>query len=456
VSARDLRHSTEPELLFELARGGMGKVELAVVRQGPFTRVVAVKRLLDEIGDDSAAAEAFIAEARYAGLIRHANVVAVQAVGTDELGPYIVMEYVASVSVAELVRVASTRGVRLPVQLCCRIVAQAAHGLHAAHEARDVEGRPLMLVHRDVSPQNLLVGYDGIVKVTDFGVAKAIEHADGGRTATLRGRVGYAAPERLLYRDYDRRADLFSLGVTLFELLSGTRLYGEGERAARRVLDEPAPDLGDIRPEAPLELVELLFEMLAKNPFDRPETAHAVAMRLDSIVAALTVEEGSIDVGEIVNRHVGEQRRHLEDRITLALAARDAPGDGSESAPRSRTRARHKNRRALVPWFIGTAALVFGGSAALWSATRSSAVTPLSPARTPSSVASSSAAVVPPPAVTPTAAAERPVPASKTPAATPRPRPAARPRADVTQPDCADPFYLDSEGRKRVKRGCFR
>ncbi|MEO0324686.1 MAG: serine/threonine-protein kinase, partial [Myxococcota bacterium] len=269
----------------ELASGGMGRVDLAVRRDGSFQRLFAVKRLHESFRDDAEFRSMFLDEARIAGLLRHPNVVSVVDVGEDAQGPFLVLDFVAGVSLGDLIRECQERGQLVPWTVALRIALQTAEGLHAAHELRDPEtGMHLHLVHRDVSPQNVLLSYDGTAHVTDFGIAKALGRRTKTTTGVLKGKLGYLAPEVLRYEEPDRRSDLFSLGVVLFELLAGRRLYKSSHRVAGawRVLNEPAPDLGEEREDAPASLVALLFRLLAKDPAYRPATAREVARELDA------------------------------------------------------------------------------------------------------------------------------------------------------------------------------
>jgi serine/threonine-protein kinase len=316
--------------VLELARGGMGTVELALKKDGSFSRLVAIKRLLPAHRDDVQFRSMFLDEARLAGLVRHPNVVSVTDVGQDESGPYLVMEYVEGVSLSAVVGNATRRNALLPVQLVVRIASEVARGLHAAHELTAHDGTSLHIVHRDVTPQNILLGYDGEVRVADFGIAKAYGRSSRTSTGLLKGKVGYLSPEQLRFRDPDRRSDLFALGVVLFEMLSGRRLYaGDDLEVARRILDEPPPDILEYRDDVPPELVELSFALLAKDPGERPGTALEVARALDTIATSLLTEEDPITVADHLAEHFEEPRRltrqRVDDAVTRAERALDAP-----------------------------------------------------------------------------------------------------------------------------------
>ena len=225
------------------------------------------------------------------------------------------------------------------MQVAVRICREVALGLHAAHEARSEDGTILHLVHRDVSPQNILIGFDGTVRVTDFGIAKALGNVNQTNAGVLKGNMGYLSPEQLRFEEPDRRSDFFSLGVTLYELLSGARLYSntDGFDGTRRILTEPPPDIGEIRSDVPAELVELLFEMLSKEREARPSSGLDIATRLEGILAPLIAEEGSVTVADHMDQHFAlDRQRHrafLADHLRRLEAEPTAPRATPSSLP---------------------------------------------------------------------------------------------------------------------------
>jgi serine/threonine-protein kinase len=321
-----------------LADGGMGTVEVVLRREQRFARLYAIKRLHPHMRGDPDLRAMFLDEARIAGLLRHPNVVSVLDVGEDGDGPFLVMDYIDGLSLGNLLAVASAQRERLPVQVCLQIARDVARGLHCAHELCGLDGQPLGLVHRDVSPMNVLVGYDGTVRITDFGVAKALGQSVLTGTGVLKGKISYMSPEQLRFDEIDRRADLFGLGTTLYEMLAGERLYQSkaGVEGARRILTEPAPDVGEVRSDVPPELVQLLFELLAKEADHRPPDAAAVEKRIQAIVVELMAEEGPIDVGEFVRELAAPLREAQKQKIAQALAAAEARVTATVAARRRR------------------------------------------------------------------------------------------------------------------------
>src|SRR5579872_5898123 len=270
--------------LFVVGRGGMGTVEVALERgvEG-FERVVALKRLLPEQARDPRHKEMFLREARLAALLKHPNVVHAFAFGELYGELFLAMEYVEGETLSRILAASREHGRRrLEPALAAFTLAEVCDGLHAAHELRDVAGLPLNVVHRDVSPQNVMVAYDGHVKILDFGVAKFETGGHETRTGEVKGKMAYMSPEQALGEKLDRRSDLFSVGAVLFECLTGRRMWGSGtdlEVMRRLALEEP-PRIEDLLPDVPPALSDLQRRLVAKSVEERPETAADVAREL--------------------------------------------------------------------------------------------------------------------------------------------------------------------------------
>jgi len=367
----------------ELAEGGMGRVDLVVRRESGFARLYAQKRLHGQHREDHYFRAMFVDEARIAGLIRHANVVSVLDVGEDEDGPFLLMDYVEGVPLSELLHRMEERDERMPVQLCARIGAQIAHGLHAAHELESSDGERLQLVHRDVSPPNVLIGYDGVARVTDFGIAKALGQSTRTATGVLKGKFGYMSPEQLRYQEPDRRSDLFSLGVVLYELTSGERLYRntDGMDGVRRILDEPPPDIGEVRGDVPPELVEILFELLAKEKEARPSSALEVALRLESVAAQLSAAEGPLDLGAFVRELFAARRDRERARIAEAMRRLGSEGTGRSSSGVVLTAPPRAGAMTRARWGVGIAIAATTIVAGSWLARTPAAQSPEPPSK---------------------------------------------------------------------------
>lgn len=321
--------------LLDLAKGGMGTVELGLRREGGFRRLYAVKRLHPHLLDDEDLRAMFVDEARIAGLLRHANVVSVLDVGEDEQGPFLVMDYVDGVTLSAIIQRHATHDQLLPVQLCARIGGDVARGLAVAHELVGHDGQALGIVHRDVSPQNVLVGFDGQVRLADFGIARAMGRSSKlTESGVIKGKLGYQAPEQLRFEEATAASDLFALGVVLYELLSGKRLYKSTPEQSGpvRILNEPPPDIADERSDVPSALTELLFELLAKSRDDRPASARVVAARLDDCVHDLLRDEEPVLLPEYMDRVFGGARRAQAEAVAQAMACVEA-GDANEVQP---------------------------------------------------------------------------------------------------------------------------
>jgi serine/threonine protein kinase len=304
--------------LLPLARGGMGTVVLARAARGrSFERLVAIKLCHEHLVEDPEFVTMFEDEAKLSALIRHANVVPTLDVGAQGGVPYLVMEYVEGVRVADLLREGELRGARIPPSIVARIVLDALLGLEAAHEAQDLAGEPLHLVHRDVSPQNLLVGSDGVTRLLDFGVAKARARAthttgQGG----FKGKLGYAAPEQLR-GESDRRTDLFAMGVVLWELLAGRRLFrGRTETETVAALLYGGVPQVEVAAIDPSKLEALLAAALAREPSDRVPTASRLAHLMGACFPAIaSPREVQALVESWHGSELSKRRREIAERV---------------------------------------------------------------------------------------------------------------------------------------------
>ena len=272
------------EVLGELARGGMATVHLAVVRAvGGFERTVAIKCCHPHLASDPEFVAMFHDEARIAAGIHHPNVIATLDAGSEGSVLYHVMEYVEGTRLADLVRAAWSSGVRIPVPVVVRIVIDMLHGLHAAHELRSSDGQPLEVVHRDVSPQNVMVGVDGVSRIMDFGIARAAARSAMTATGVVKGKFAYMAPEQLLGQEVDRRSDIFAAGVVLWEALASTRLFAADSHGetVQRVLHAPVAPPSTVNADAaPLDTIVL--RALARSSDDRYATAADFAAELEA------------------------------------------------------------------------------------------------------------------------------------------------------------------------------
>ncbi|MBM4360763.1 MAG: protein kinase, partial [Deltaproteobacteria bacterium] len=264
------------QLIGEIASGGMATVFLArLAGVGGFSRLVAIKRLHPHLAREREFVEMFLDEARLAAGIHHQNVVGIQEIGTTDGGYYLVMDYIEGVTFATLLGDVSAAKLRLPIPLVLRIVIDTLLGLQAAHELVDEHtGKALEVVHRDCTPQNILVGMDGSSRLTDFGIARATSRIANTRDGSMKGKLAYMAPEQTKGDAIDSRADLFSVGVVLWEALSGRRLFRGTTEAEtlRRLLVEPIPTLVEVA-AIPKVLSDVCVRALEREPVDRFQSA---------------------------------------------------------------------------------------------------------------------------------------------------------------------------------------
>ena len=287
-------------LFREVAHGEMATVHLGRLR-GPagFARTVAIKRLHAQYARDPEFVSMFLEEARLAARIQHPNVVSVLDVVASEGELFLVMDYVHGESFSKLVRTAAANDNPASPRVVAAIVCNVLDGLHAAHEARNERGDPLGIVHRDVSPQNVLVGADGVARVLDFGIAKATQHVHNTtRDGQMKGKVPYMAPEQIQAGRLDRRTDVYSASVLLWEALTGKRLFEPADviTIVKLVLEQKHPAPSAVEPRVPPALDSVVARGLARRPEDRFATAHDMAIALERAAGIASPRE----VGEWV------------------------------------------------------------------------------------------------------------------------------------------------------------
>jgi serine/threonine protein kinase len=317
-----------------LAAGGMAAVHLGRLT-GPagFSRTVAIKRLHPQFARDPEFVAMFLDEARLAARIRHPNVVATLDVVAQDDELFLVMEYVRGESFSRLLRVCRRNQLPVPPRIITSVVVGMLHGLHAAHEATDEQGQPLHIVHRDVSPQNVIVGVDGGARVLDFGVAKAAARVQVTRDGQMKGKLTYMSPEQLRGVGVDRRSDLFAAGIVLWEALTGRRLFDADEPGAilDMILRHPVPPPSTLAPEVPGVFDIIVARALARDPAERFQTARELAIDLEDALALASPRE----VGDWVQATAGPLLHEREDMVAEleAVSAVSEPSLKSDSAP---------------------------------------------------------------------------------------------------------------------------
>ncbi|SEU19085.1 serine/threonine protein kinase [Stigmatella erecta] len=317
-------------LLTRLAVGGMAEIWLA--RQvGPkgFEKFIVIKRILDGLGTDPEFVGMFLDEARLAAQLNHPNIVQIFDLGEEEGAFYIAMEYLPGENLASVVRTGMRQKRPLPLSHAVRIIASAAEGLGYAHAKVGPDGALLGIVHRDVSPQNLLLTYDGVVKVLDFGIAKAATRESQTLSGQVKGKAAYMSPEQARGQTLDERSDIFSLGVILFELVTHSRLFKFPEPlAALRAVasEEPLPLAHTRNPEVPEALSHIIARALAREPGQRFPTARHFQNALEEWLRGQSEGTGTGELAHYMSQVFGER---IQERSRLLESARS--GDLSAS-----------------------------------------------------------------------------------------------------------------------------
>ena len=277
------------ELLRKLATGGMGQIFLAR-QSGPvgFQKLLVVKRVLPHLSEEEEFIRMFFDEARIAALLNHPNIAQLYDLGEVDGVYFIAMEYVHGESLRQVAIDAQAQQGGLPLGLKLRIMADAAAGLDFAHRAKSHSGRPLGVIHRDISPQNVLVGFNGCVKLIDFGVAKAANKVSHTIAGAIKGKYPYMSPEQARGDELDPRSDVFGLGTVLFELLTHTRLFKRESDSAtlRAVVGAVIPRPSSLAKDIPESLDPIVFRALARKREDRYQTAGDFQLALENFIAA--------------------------------------------------------------------------------------------------------------------------------------------------------------------------
>jgi|LNFM01.1.fsa_nt_gb tRNA A-37 threonylcarbamoyl transferase component Bud32 len=320
---------------FKVAQGGMGAVYLAQLEtQAGFRKWVALKTIDERLATDRNFVKLFLAEARLTAKIDHPNVCTVFDFGEENGTYFLAMEYLAGESLSTLSKRASM-GHGVPIPVAAKIIADAARGLHAAHELKLDDGSPANVVHRDVSPQNIFVLYDGVAKVVDFGVAFVGEGRD--RAGFLAGKRPYMSPEQLKLETIDRRSDLWSLGVVLWEVTTGQRLFrrDSDESTEEAILNEAIPGPRVYQANYPRELEAIVMKALARKPEERFQTAAEFARALEQYLANSGAMVGVDEVRAVMHEYFSERMsaREVQIRARSQDAFGGVPDDDATHAP---------------------------------------------------------------------------------------------------------------------------
>jgi len=338
------------EVLFPIASGGMAEVFAARLRgEGGFEKLVALKRMLPNLARNDAFVRMFLDEGRLAAHIASPHVVATLDLGrSDEGDLFIVMELVLGVTLAAMARAREGHGV--PPRIAAELIAQAATGLHHAHEATNADGTPLLIVHRDVSPQNILVGADGRVRISDFGVAHALERLGTTNDGRFKGKYSYFSPEQARGEPLDRRSDIFALGVVAWELLTGQRLFTSGSplELLDQLVSMPIPLVDSIAPGVPHDVAVAVALALERERDGRFQSSAAMATALREAIGPPPPRAD--EIATFVKDAGGERLAELRQRLRTQKPPVEETAEEPETAePRSTVTRRVRSAEAGHP-----------------------------------------------------------------------------------------------------------
>jgi len=436
----------------EIAAGGMASVHIArLTEPSGVVRTVAIKRTHPHLARDPDFALMFLDEARVASRIQHPNVVAtIEVLGTsDDLA--LVMDYVHGESVWKLAKAAKARGERVPVPVAASILVGALRGLHAAHEATDEHGAPLRIVHRDVSPQNILVGTDGIARLVDFGIAKAVGRLHSTRDSSVKGKYAYMAPEQIRGDRVSRLTDTYAAAIVFWELLTAERLFAgknEAETIHKCLVGRVQPP-SLFAPEVGPELDEIVKKALSREPAKRYQTALELAVDIESYVPAVDPSE------------VGAWVEHLAGDALATRAQALAEIERGPSNPPTARVPRRARSAAMLSAFVVVVLVAVGAAALVRHKTPESSPPPVTTTVVTAPAVSIPAPPEPDPAAPSTASAsgvstpQASAPPPSAPAvARPAPRTAPR-QPHPKRPSCDPPYSIDAAGRQIFKPECM-
>ncbi|AKU99487.1 serine/threonine protein kinase [Labilithrix luteola] len=423
----------------EVAAGGMARVHLATVA-GPFgfRKVVAVKRLHAELAREPDVRELFLDEGRLSARISHANVVPMLDVVDARREVLLVMEYIDGEALHRLIAAARLQREPIPIPVCVAIATGVLRGLHAAHETKNEHGESLGVVHRDVSPSNVLVGSDGIARTLDFGIARAAGQNHVTRDGVVRGKIAYVSPEQLHGLAVTRQSDVYSMSVVLWEMLTLERLFGgEGDAVtAARVASFMAPPPSRHRPDVPRTLNRIVMRGLARQRQNRYGTGAEMADELEACVPPASPQQVAAWMEKLAASALAE-RRAMVASCSLAATTRKPPS----------------RRAARLAFSLGAAGVIALLAAWAWSPRAGKAALATEVALTTTAATLASTPVFSPPVMTAPVSTEepptKPSPAARTPARTAE---KVSPAVTATPPSPVHAPVEDDEAWLRARR----
>lgn len=323
-------------LLKKLATGGMAHIYLAEQSGlGGFKKRLVIKRILPHLIDDEKFLQMFQDEARVAAMMNHPNIVQIFELGEADNNYYIAMEYVAGYNLRAIIQMSNDHGIWLAPEYIAKLGSQICEGLEYAHNFCDDEGNHLNIIHRDVSPQNIILSNQGIIKIVDFGIAKAKSNAQETQAGIIKGKLAYMSPEQVKGQPLDRRSDLFSLGIVLYELATHQRPYqGKSDIDMLRAILESNPiRIETVRPDFPLAFSQIIYRALAKNREDRYPSARELQWDLEQFLQSSGKAVTTFQLRELVTRLEQLDQNHDKDDESSGAADVAAPTPAPTPAP---------------------------------------------------------------------------------------------------------------------------
>ena len=351
------------ELVQRIARGGMAEIFLAHARGAAgFQKKVVIKRVLPHLSGEPSFVKMFLQEARVGARLSHANIVQIIDFGQAEGTYFICMEYVEGRSLLDVVVQTRRAGTSIPTGIAVKIVSQIAEGLHHAHNATDSAGEPLGIVHRDVSPSNILVSFGGVAKISDFGIAKAKSALLQTRSGTVKGKYAYMSPQQCLSQPLDNRSDIFSLGIVLFEVTTYSRLFARSAEALtiHALLTEPVPRPSTLVPDYPPILEQIVMHCLERDPEQRYPDGLSLHRDLEKYLRDSDQGCGAVDIADFMQTLYPESvRTQPPEPLSSSYDDLVSPYVSGASLEAASSGA---NRDLIL-----LLALVLTGSAAIWA-----------------------------------------------------------------------------------------
>ncbi len=317
-------------LLHRLAVGGMAEIFIARHQglQG-FSRKIVIKRIRPHLSKEQTFVTMFLNEAKLAAQLNHSNICQIYDLGRIDESYFIAMEYVRGRDMRQVVSRADKKGIKFPLEYALKVTSAVCEGLYYAHRKLDDQGRPLHIVHRDVTPENVMVSFDGEVKILDFGIAKAETTVSETRVGEIKGKLGYMSPEQVMGKSLDQRSDVFSLGVVLYEWLTGHKPFsGQNDvDVLKAVADAKVYPPSSFRPDLPPQVEAIALKALARNREERHQTAWELQYDINQFLSGHEFNPTNIHLSNFLRQLFAEDIAREDQALACAEAEQDAAPD---------------------------------------------------------------------------------------------------------------------------------